>query len=73
MDWSRCPDAESEPEIVSGAWVVKGTRVQADSVIENYDEGFSPEEIVTDIFPGMTVEAVRRILTFAGRHAPHPA
>ena len=74
MDWSRCPDVESKPDVVSGAWVVKGTRVQADGLVENAEDGFTPEEIATEIYPTVTVAAARRIIAFArlpvtgGRH-----
>jgi hypothetical protein len=30
LDWSECPTVESVPEKMSGAWVLKGTRM-ADS------------------------------------------
>jgi uncharacterized protein (DUF433 family) len=35
MDWSKCPDVERAPGKVSGAWVVKGTRVPAQAVVDN--------------------------------------
>lgn len=73
MDWSSCPDVESRPGYVSGAWCVKGTRVQADAVIENFDEGFSAEEIVTEIFPTLPLERVRRVIAFAKADVAHPA
>jgi hypothetical protein len=31
VDWSKCEDVESVPRRLSGAWVVKGSRVQAHS------------------------------------------
>jgi uncharacterized protein (DUF433 family) len=34
MNWSECPDVESNAGVVSGAYVVKGTRVPADAIIE---------------------------------------
>jgi hypothetical protein len=34
IDWSKCDDVESVPGRVSGAWVIKETRVQADAVVE---------------------------------------
>jgi uncharacterized protein (DUF433 family) len=55
--------------VVSGAWVVRGTRVPADVVIDNGVDGFTPEEIATEIYPTVPVAAVRRIITFAQRHA----
>lgn len=73
MDWSRCPDVESVPGKVSGAWVVKGTRLQADAIVENAAEGFSPEEITTDLFVGVPLERIRGVLRFAQAHGFHPA
>ena len=73
MNWSQCPDVESVPGKVSGAWVVKGTRVQADAIVENAAEGFSPEEIAEEIFPTVPVERIERVLQFASAHDTHPA
>ena len=73
MDWSQCPDVESIPGKVSGAWIVKGTRVQADAIIVNADSGFSAEEIGNDLFPGVGVDRVRRLLAFAKQREAHPA
>ena len=42
IDWSACPDVERVPGRVSGQWVVVGTRILADGVIENADAGLSP-------------------------------
>jgi uncharacterized protein (DUF433 family) len=71
-DWSNCPDVESNPEIVSGAYVVRGTRIPADAVIDNAEDGYTPEEIVAQIYPTLPLEPARRIIAFALRaHAPH--
>ncbi len=73
MDWSACPDVESVPGKVSGAWVVRGTRVPADAIVLNARGGYSPEEIVDAIFPTVPLDAARRILMFAGVHVPRAA
>ena len=71
-DWSKCPDLESNPEIVSGAYVVRGTRIPADAVIDNAEDGYTVEEIVAEIYPTLPVEPARRIIAFAlGTYAPH--
>jgi uncharacterized protein (DUF433 family) len=71
-DWSKCPDVESHPEIVSGAYVVRGTRIPADAVIDNAEDGYTAEEIVAEIYPTLPLEPARRIIAFAlGAHAPH--
>jgi uncharacterized protein (DUF433 family) len=65
IHWSQCPDVESVPDRCSGAWVVKGTRLTVQAILDNADN-CSAEEIATEIFEGVTVEQVRRILAFAG-------
>lgn len=75
MDWSNCPDVERIPGKVSGAWLVVGTRIPADAVIDNADDGYSAEEIVADIYPSLPLDRTRRILAFARdkAHAPRLA
>lgn len=73
MDWSQCPDVESTPNRMSGEWVVKSTRVPADAIVENAAEGYTPEQIATDLYPTVPLDAVRRILKFAKPRAVHSA
>jgi uncharacterized protein (DUF433 family) len=74
LDWSGCPVVESVPGKVSGQWVVKGTRILADGVIENADAGYSPEQLATEIYEGLPVEKVHAMLSYAKRkREPHPA
>jgi uncharacterized protein (DUF433 family) len=65
VDWSKCDDVESVPGRVSGAWVIKGTRVPAQAIVDNARAGFTAEQIVTEIFEGVPVERVRAVLRFA--------
>jgi uncharacterized protein (DUF433 family) len=66
IDWSQCKDVERVPGRVSGAWVIKGTRVQVDAVVENAMAGCSAEEIAgPDIFPSIPLDVVQRVLRFA--------
>jgi uncharacterized protein (DUF433 family) len=64
IDWSQCADVESVPGRVSGAWVIKGTRVPAQAVVDNAKAGCSAEEIATEIFE-LPLERVRGVLHFA--------
>jgi uncharacterized protein (DUF433 family) len=64
IDWSKCADVESVPGRVSGAWVIKGTRVQAQAVVDNAKAGCTPEEIATEIFE-LPLERVRSVLRYA--------
>jgi uncharacterized protein (DUF433 family) len=70
IDWSQCPDVESVPDRMSGVWVVKGTRVQAQAVLDNAADGYTAEQIVSEIYPSLPLEPARRIIAFAReRHA----
>jgi len=41
LDWSQCPAVESIPGKVSGAWVLKGTRMPVSVIFENLEAGMS--------------------------------
>ena len=73
IDWSACPDVERIPGKVSGQWIVKDTRIQADGVIDNFDAGVSIEELTTDVYPNLGAERAQRIIRYAKQHASHPA
>ena len=73
MNWSDCPDVESNPKVMSGLPVVKGTRVQPESILEHVEDGFTPEEIVTEIFPTVSLSRALRVLAYARRHVPSAA
>jgi uncharacterized protein (DUF433 family) len=70
IDWSRCPDVERVEGKVSGKWIVRGTRILADGVIENAEGGVSLEELTTDVYPNLGVERAKRIIAYAHAHAP---
>ena len=63
LDWSQCPAVESVPSKLSGAWVLKGTRMPVSVIFENLEAGMSVEEI-TEVFD-VTAEEVKAVLRFA--------
>lgn len=63
LDWSQCPAVESIPGKVSGAWVLKGTRMPVSIIFQNLEAGLSISEI-TEIFD-VTEEEVKAVLHFA--------
>jgi uncharacterized protein (DUF433 family) len=69
IDWSEYEDAESVRGKVSGAWVLKGTRVPVQAIVDNAKDGFTAEQIATEIFE-LPVERVRGVLRFAKIGAP---
>ena len=68
VDWSKCPAAERDEERVSGAWVFRGTRVPISALIENLESGASVNQFV-EWFPGVSIEQVVEVLTFAEQHS----
>ena len=63
LDWSYCPAVESIPGKVSGAWVLKGTRMPVQTIFENLEAGMSVQEI-TEVFD-VTEQEVKAVLHFA--------
>lgn len=65
LDWAQCPAVESVPGKLSGAWVLKGTRMPVQTIFENLEAGLSVREI-TEVFD-VTEEEVRAVLHFAAQ------
>ncbi len=66
LDWSQCPAVESIPGKVSGAWVLRGTRMPVSVIFENLKAGASIEEIM-EWFEGLDREQVEAVIEFAAR------
>ncbi|MFZ0801404.1 MAG: DUF433 domain-containing protein [Terriglobales bacterium] len=71
IDWSGCPLVETKPGVQSGAPVLRGTRMPANAIVDNFDYGMSPSEIAEQFeLPPDPVEA---ILAYAQSHrVAHP-
>ena len=69
LDWSQCPDVESVPGKVSGAWVFRGTRTPVSIVFENFQD-MGVDELIEEY--GVTREQVQTALQFAARSAEAP-
>lgn len=63
LDWSQCAAVESVPGKVSGAWVLKGTRMPVSVIFENLEAGMSIGEI-TEVFD-VTEDEVKAVVHFA--------
>lgn len=66
LDWSQCPDVESIPGKVSGAWVFKDTRMPVATVFQNLEAGLTVEEFA------VTREQISAILHFAAKSLQRP-
>jgi uncharacterized protein (DUF433 family) len=71
MDWSECELVERAPGKVAGEPVIKGTRILADTIVEDYELG-APIEEIQESFPSLPLETIRRILEFAHKLQPVP-
>jgi len=66
LDWSQCPAVESIPGKVSGAWVLRGTRMPVAAIFENIEAGANIDDIM-EWFDGLDREQVKAVIEFAVR------
>ena len=66
LDWSQCSAVESIPGKVSGAWVLKGTRMPVSAIFENLEAGASVDDIM-QWYDGLNREQVKAVIEFAVR------
>ena len=66
LDWSQCDAAESVPGKMSGAWVLRGTRMPVSAIFENIAAGASIDDLM-DWFDGLDREQVKAVIDFAAR------
>ena len=66
LDWSQCPAVESIPGKVSGAWVLRNTRMPVATIFENLEAGATVEEFLK-WFPGVERGQVEAVLECARR------
>ncbi len=66
LDWSQCSAVESVPGKVSGAWVLKGTRMPVSAIFENLEAGSSLDDIM-QWYDGLDREQVKAVIEFAAR------
>jgi uncharacterized protein (DUF433 family) len=66
LDWNQCQAVERVPGKVSGAWVVKRTRIPVKALFENLEDGATVDDFL-EWFPGVSREQVLAVLEFAER------
>jgi uncharacterized protein (DUF433 family) len=66
LDWSQCPAVESVPGKLSGAWVLKGTRMPVSAIFENIEAGANIDDII-EWFDGLDRGQVKAVIEFAAR------
>jgi uncharacterized protein (DUF433 family) len=71
IDWSDCPEVTASPDVVSGAFVFRGSRVPVKALFENLEDGATVGEFL-QWFPGVKREQIEAVLEFA-QHSLEPA
>jgi uncharacterized protein (DUF433 family) len=66
LDWSQCHAVESVPGKLSGAWVLRGTRMPVSAIFENIAAGANIDDIL-EWFDGLDREQVKAVIEFAAR------
>jgi len=66
LDWSQCAAVESVPGKVSGAWVLRGTRMPVSAIFENIAAGANIDDLM-EWFDGLDREQVKAVIEFAAQ------
>ena len=64
--WKSCKAVERNPDMVSGVWVFRGTRIPVSALFENLEDGAQVTDFV-NWFPGVKEEQVREVLEYVAR------
>lgn len=64
IDWTTCELVERIPGKVSGRPTVRGTRILADTIVEDADLG-SPIEEILENYPDLSFAIIQQLLSFA--------
>jgi uncharacterized protein (DUF433 family) len=62
MDWRE--HIHSDPEILAGKPVVKGTRLSVDFLLELFANGWSEDQVL-ESYPNLTRDSLRAVFAFA--------
>ena len=72
IDWTGCELVERIPGKVSGRPVIRGTRILADTIVQDAELGSSLEE-VHENYPDLSLAVIQQLISFArlrrGQHA----
>jgi uncharacterized protein (DUF433 family) len=72
LDWAQCPAVESIPGKVSGAWVLRGTRMPVSVIFENLEAGANIDDIMA-WSEGLNREQIKAVIEFAARSLDRPS
>jgi uncharacterized protein (DUF433 family) len=72
IDWTGCELVEQVPGKVSGRPIVRGTRILADTIVQDAELGSSLEEIHEN-YPDLSLTAIQHLIAFGQSHRIQPA
>ena len=61
LDWSQCAAVESIPGKVSGAWVLRGSRMPVSVIFENLEAGANIDDIM-GWFEGLDRDQIKAVI-----------
>lgn len=71
MDWKGCELVEVVSGKVSGLPLVRGTRILADTIVEDHELG-SPIAEIQENYPSLSVATIESLLLFAKTRQDQP-
>ena len=71
IDWTGCELVKCTSGKVSGQPVVPGTRIRADTIVQDYELGETVEDI-QEGFPSLDAWQIKRLIEFAQQHRHEP-
>jgi len=72
IDWTGCELVESVAGKVSGRPIVRGTRILADTIVQDAELG-SPLEEIRENYPDLPVADIQRLIDYAQSHRTQQA
>ena len=72
IDWSQCSAVESIPGKVSGAWVLRDTRMPVATIFENIEAGANIDDIM-EWFDGLDRDQAKAVIELAASSLDIPA
>ena len=64
IDWTGCDLVERIPGKLAGRPIVRGTRIAADTIVQDFELGESIEDILEG-FPALPVDPIKQLIEFA--------
>jgi uncharacterized protein (DUF433 family) len=64
------PRIQTNPKVMQGKPVIRGTRITVELVLRKLGEGATPQDLL-DAYPHLTIEDIQAAITFAADTVAH--